>query len=160
MLDLLGSQNRSGALNSIVRTTGAVQERPGERLGRPKSGPRAAKRALRVAKSAPRAAQEQLRGAKFVDFSLGLGGFQNRDVSEQMKRKKYRKYIPNVSDNEKRLQTPLSVHSWVRLFFDRFGAVLGCQHGAFLEPQIDPRWAKLGSRWRLKASWIVLSRRC
>ena len=89
-LMIFACRSKSGprAAKSGQERPKSSQERPKSGQKRPKSGPRAAKRAPRVAKSAPRAAQEQLRGAKFVDFSLGLSGFQKRDVSEKMKRKK------------------------------------------------------------------------
>ena len=56
-----------------------------------KSGPRAAKRAPRAAKSVPKAAQEQLRVAKINDCSLGVSGFQKRDVFAKIKRKIHNK---------------------------------------------------------------------
>ena len=115
-----------------------------------KSGPRAAKsgqkrpkRGQKWAKSSPRAAKSSQKqpksGQKRSTISL------LKHIS--FKKIKRRKHTPTFLYNEKRLNTPLSVHSWVRffssmlalfsiffvvLFLVRFLFVLGSFWGAIL----------------------------
>ena len=128
----------------------------------PKSGPRAAKRGPRAPQERSRAAQEPPKGAQerpkeAQEQPKAAYGAAKSDFFQwfwkafkktYLLRKNVQKYISNDSDNEKRLQTPLSVHSLVRffrhvgLFFRSFFRVV------FLFVLVSFWGAILGRFWR------------
>ena len=147
----------------------AAQERPraaksGQK--RPKSGPRAAKSGQKRPKRGPRAAKSgqkrPKRGQKWAKSSPRAAKSSQKQPKSGQKRStisllkhisfkkiKRRKHTKTFLYNEKRLNTPLSVHSWVRffsqlgLFFCFFFVLFFC---SFLARFGEPCWSHFGAQ--------------